>query len=74
MSRAAISFLIPGMLAESALGLILPPPKGTELPHLAKVGGVLTTSTALGSVLIERLQQAGKVHWESKLVESKRRA
>jgi len=62
------------MLAESALCLVLPPPKGTELPHLAKVGGVLTASTAFGSVIIERLQQAGKVQWESKLVENKGRA
>jgi len=61
-----------GMLAESALSLVLPPPKGTELPPMAKVGGVLTPSTAFGNVLIERLQQAGKVQWESKLVENRR--
>ena len=54
------------MLAESALSLILPPPKGTSLPRLGKVGGVLTPSTAMGMVLVERLRKSGKfvIHTE----------
>ncbi|ORX39430.1 hypothetical protein BD324DRAFT_619686 [Kockovaella imperatae] len=55
------------MIVEAALSLILPPPSDTKLPPLASKGGVLTPSTALGMVLIERLNQSGKVIWDCKL-------
>ncbi|ORY31619.1 Saccharopine dehydrogenase-domain-containing protein [Naematelia encephala] len=59
------------ILSEAALSLLLPPPKGTSLPPLAKIGGVLTPSTALGSVLLQRLRSSGKVIIESKVYEDK---
>ncbi|CAD6582714.1 MAG: hypothetical protein TREMPRED_003372 [Tremellales sp. Tagirdzhanova-0007] len=54
------------LVAESALSLILQPPKGTSLPPLGRVGGVLTPSTAMGMVLVERLKKSGKfvIHTE----------
>ena len=55
------------MIAEAALSLILPPPAGTSLPPLATKGGVLTPSTALGMVLIERLSLSGKVQFKSEI-------
>lgn len=61
------------LIAESALSLVLPPPKGTSLPPLSQIGGVLTPSTAFGMVLIERLHQSGKVRFESRLVDSQKR-
>jgi short subunit dehydrogenase-like uncharacterized protein len=60
------------MLAESALALVLPPPEGTSLPPLAGLGGVLTPSTAMGQVLVERLRKSGKVIIESEIVEKGR--
>ncbi|KAL0957916.1 hypothetical protein HGRIS_000097 [Hohenbuehelia grisea] len=42
------------MLSESALSLLL---EHDRLPALAKRGGVLTTATAIGDVLIERLEK-----------------
>lgn len=60
------------MLGESALALILPPPEGTSLPPLAKLGGVLTPATAMGQVLIERLRKTEKVFFESQIVEKGR--
>ena len=45
------------MLGESALSLALDDPSD-QAPHLHR-GGVLTPASALGSMLIERLQQAG---------------
>ncbi|RSH91460.1 hypothetical protein EHS25_009759 [Saitozyma podzolica] len=56
------------LLAESALSLVLPPPEGTSLPPLAKRGGMLTPATAMGSVLVERLQRTGKVHIHSEIL------
>ncbi|KAK4687657.1 hypothetical protein P7C73_g2462, partial [Tremellales sp. Uapishka_1] len=56
------------ILAESALSLILPPPKGTQLPPLGKIGGVLTPSTAMGMVLVERLRQNGCAKIESEIL------
>ena len=65
--------LTPDMIAESALGLALPPPKGVELPPLGKTGGVLTPSTGLGMVLIERLKQSEKVFWDAKIYNTGKR-
>ncbi|WWD19827.1 hypothetical protein CI109_104293 [Kwoniella shandongensis] len=58
------------MLAESALSLVLPPPEGTSLPPLSKQGGVLTPSTALGGVFVERLKRTGKFRINSEIVSS----
>jgi len=60
------------MLAESALALVLPPPEGTSLPPLASLGGVLTPSTAMGQVLVERLRKSGNVIIDSEVVEKGR--
>ena len=60
------------MLAESALALVLPPPEGTALPALAGVGGVLTSATGMGQVLVERLRKSGKVTFESEIIEKSR--
>ena len=57
------------MMVESALSLALPPPPGTQLPPLAFRGGVLTPSTAMGEVLVERLRKSGKVVVESRVVD-----
>ncbi|OCF43719.1 hypothetical protein I317_02472 [Kwoniella heveanensis CBS 569] len=59
------------LLAESALSLVLPPPSSsTSLPPLARKGGCLTPATALGGVLVDRLNRSGKVTIESRVVES----
>ncbi|KAK8853397.1 hypothetical protein IAR55_004103 [Kwoniella newhampshirensis] len=60
------------MLVESALSLVLPPPQGTSLPPLAKQGGVLTPSTGLGGVLVERLKLCGMVRISSEIVYSEK--
>lgn len=57
------------IIAEAALSLILPPPKGYELPTLAKTGGVLTPSTGIGSVLVERLRLYNVATIHSEIVE-----
>lgn len=62
------------MLAESALALALPPPKGTSLPPIGIRGGVLTPSAAMGMVLVERLQKSGTVLFESRLVGKPKRS
>ncbi|WRT70025.1 uncharacterized protein IL334_007018 [Kwoniella shivajii] len=58
------------LLAESALSLVLPPPEGTSFPPLYKKGGLLTPSTAMGGVLVERLIKSGKVEIESRIIYS----
>lgn len=57
------------LLAESALSLALPAPKGTKLPPLADVGGVLTPATAFGGVVIERLRLAGVADINGQIVQ-----
>lgn len=57
------------LLAESALSLALPAPKGTALPPLADVGGVLTPATAFGGVVIERLRLAGVADINGQIVQ-----
>ena len=58
----------PVIISEAALSLILPPPKGTTRPPLGQMGGVLTPSTAMGMVLVERLRQSGKVVMQSEVL------
>lgn len=70
------------MISESALSIILPPPSQTEslktrteetqihnLGVLARQGGVLTSMTAFGDVLIKRLEETGKFEFSSCVVE-----
>lgn len=57
------------ILAEAGLSLILPAPKGTALPPMARTGGFLTPSTGLGMVLIERLRINGVATIESEVIE-----
>ncbi|KAJ7496625.1 Saccharopine dehydrogenase-domain-containing protein [Mycena latifolia] len=54
------------LIAESALSLVLAAP-GT-LPALGRRGGVLTPTTAMGDVLVERLAASGRVTFETKVV------
>jgi short subunit dehydrogenase-like uncharacterized protein len=61
--------LTPDSLAESALALILPPPEGTSLPPLARVGGLLTPSTAMGQVLVRRLEKYGRMEVDCEILE-----
>ncbi|KAI8978342.1 Saccharopine dehydrogenase-domain-containing protein [Trametes punicea] len=53
------------MTAECALGLLL---EDDSLPVTARPGGVLTPATALGEVLVRRLQATGKMQFESEIV------
>ena len=70
------------MISESALSIILPPPSQTEslksrteetqihhLSALARQGGVLTSMTAFGDVLIKRLEETGRFEFSSCVVE-----
>ncbi|OCH89442.1 NAD(P)-binding protein [Obba rivulosa] len=50
------------MIAESALALLL---DNAQLPPLAHAGGVLTPASALGEVLMRRLEKTGRVEFES---------
>ncbi len=70
-SRCIASYGTSDTLAESALALILASPKGTSQPPLGKVGGVLTPSTAMGMVLVERLRRSGKVTMHSEVLDGK---
>lgn len=53
------------MISEAALGLAL---DDASLPLSARLGGVLTPSTALGSVLVSRLEATGRIRFESEIV------
>ena len=53
------------MIAEAALALLL---DDASLPPLAQVGGILTPATALGDVLIRRLEATDRMHFESDIV------
>lgn len=55
-------------LAESALALAL---EYERLPALAQHGGVLTPMSALGAVLLARMQRSGRFSIQSELVGSK---
>ncbi|AAW44773.1 conserved hypothetical protein [Cryptococcus deneoformans JEC21] len=61
------------LLAESALALVLPAPKGTSRPPLAKAGGLLTPATAMGDVLIERLRKSGKFQITSEVLSEEKK-
>jgi short subunit dehydrogenase-like uncharacterized protein len=53
------------MISESALALVC---SHDKLPNLARKGGVLTPMSALGDVLIERLQSTGRFEFTSEIV------
>ncbi|KIJ66142.1 hypothetical protein HYDPIDRAFT_110316 [Hydnomerulius pinastri MD-312] len=55
------------LVSECALTLILDAP---SLPALAKEGGVLTPMTAFGDVLIERLNNCGRIRIASEVIEA----
>ena len=54
------------MVSESALAILL---ERRALPPLADGGGVLTTMSALGDVLVARLRTTGKFTFESEIME-----
>ena len=53
------------MIAESALALLL---QYSELPQWVQEGGVLTPATALGDVLVKRLEATGKMDFTSEVI------
>jgi short subunit dehydrogenase-like uncharacterized protein len=53
------------MIAEGALSLLL---AQSELPEWARKGGVLTPASALGDVLVKRLEASGQMSFESEVV------
>ena len=53
------------MIAESALTLLL---SQSELPDWVHEGGVLTPASALGDVLVKRLEASGQISFESEVV------
>jgi len=53
------------MVTECALALLL---SRHELPSLGREGGVLTPTTALGDVLVRRLEETGKFNFHSEVV------
>ncbi|TCD69589.1 hypothetical protein EIP91_007011 [Steccherinum ochraceum] len=53
------------MITECALALLL---NRNELPELGREGGVLTPTTALGDVLVRRLEETGKFNFHSEVV------
>ncbi|OSC96785.1 hypothetical protein PYCCODRAFT_1378483 [Trametes coccinea BRFM310] len=54
------------MISECALGLLLDDDK---LPVTARPGGILTPATALGDVIVRRLQATGRMQLESEIVQ-----
>ena len=54
------------MVSESALALLL---NYDTLPSLGRKGGVLTSMSAMGDVLIERLKDTGRFKFESVVLE-----
>ncbi|OSX61816.1 hypothetical protein POSPLADRAFT_1047071 [Postia placenta MAD-698-R-SB12] len=53
------------MIGESALAILL---DKASLPALANQGGILTPASALGEVLVRRLEATGRVQFESTVV------
>ncbi|EKM53778.1 uncharacterized protein PHACADRAFT_260290, partial [Phanerochaete carnosa HHB-10118-sp] len=53
------------MISEAALALLL---SRAELPDVAREGGVLTPASALGDVLVKRLQNSGRFEFESEVI------
>lgn len=53
------------MIVESALAILL---DKASLPALANQGGILTPASALGEVLVRRLEATGRIQIESTVV------
>lgn len=53
------------IVVECALALVL---DDAALPPLAHLGGILTPATALGEVLVKRLENTGRIWFESEVV------
>ncbi|KAK7691924.1 hypothetical protein QCA50_005329 [Cerrena zonata] len=53
------------MIAESALSILL---NYSELTPLAHEGGILTPASALGDVIVRRLERSGKFRFESEII------
>lgn len=53
--------------------MVLPAPKGTCHPPLAKIGGLLTPATAMGDVLVERLRKSGKFQITSEVLSEEKK-
>ena len=53
------------MIAECALAFVL---DDASLPPSARLGGILTPSTAFGDVLVRRLEATGRIHFESEVL------
>ncbi|KAI0665833.1 hypothetical protein C8Q78DRAFT_1111518 [Trametes maxima] len=53
------------MISECALGLLL---DDASLPFTARPGGILTPATALGEVVVRRLEATGQMHFETEIV------
>jgi len=64
-------YLSPLMLAESGLALLL---NREKLPALSKQGGVLTPATALGDVIVKRLQEHAKFDIRCEVIEETRKS
>ena len=70
LSISSTACLVDGvivMLAECALALLNP----EKLSPFAQKGGVLTTATAFGDELVDRLNKTGKIQIESKLAKAR---
>ncbi|KAI0350608.1 hypothetical protein OH77DRAFT_1430787 [Trametes cingulata] len=53
------------MISECALGLLL---DDADLPPTARAGGILTPATALGDVIVRRIEATGEMHFESEII------
>lgn len=53
------------MISEAALSILL---NYTELTPLAHEGGILTPASALGDVIVKRLEKSGKFRFESEII------
>jgi short subunit dehydrogenase-like uncharacterized protein len=54
------------MIAESALAIAL---DKKSLPTLGQIGGVLTPASALGDVLVRRLERSGLFDFEHDIID-----
>ncbi|KAI0828046.1 Saccharopine dehydrogenase-domain-containing protein [Trametes gibbosa] len=55
------------MISECALGLLL---EDSSLPVSARPGGILTPATALGDVIVRRLEGTGSMRFESEVIDA----
>lgn len=56
------------MTSEIALALL--PTWYPQLTHMAKQGGVLTPTAALGTVLKERMESSGRFQFQSEMIDT----